>query len=265
MAEPNITVLVPTLEFDRFTKDAVDSVLADRSGGRVEVSLVLDGPQSTIPDWVRRAEIKLQFTGHRSGAASSLNLARLVAQSPIIARLDADDLSYPGRFGAQIYELEHGAVVVGTGAALVDEQSVEIGVIPTRRGDPRQALLHNNPFVHSSIMMKAEYFDKVGGYDASCIRMQDYDLLLRLALLGRMTILQERFVGYRLHQGQSSRVMKGFPRLMRRISAGRSALAAELAVPAAKQFARNSFFVASQAARYAGLRKPGYYRGIGPV
>lgn len=261
-----IGVLIPTLAFDDSTRKAVASVLADRSAGPVIVSLVLDGPSTTpTPDWVKQDGVTLQFTGKRSGTATALNLARSVVDTPVLARLDADDISYPGRFKAQLEAIDRGFVTVGTQGLLIDGSERTIGRMITRHEDkdPRVALLHNNPFIHSSTLFRSDAFDRAGGYDPACIRMQDYDLFLRLALEGPMRIIEDRLVGYRLHEGQSSKKMTGFTSLMRKISAGRSRLASDLGVPWYVQTSRNAFFVASQASRYAGLRRPGYLRGLG--
>lgn len=261
-----VSVLIPTLNFSSMTHDAVNSALSDTSVPAVEVCLVLDGEQPvTIPEWVSNdSRIRFACTNGRSGAAVAINLARELATAPYLARLDADDKSYRQRFGQQIAALDDEVIVVGAMADLLSSTGKVIGIFGKQESidDPRLALLHNNPFVHSSILMRSRDFDAVGGYDSNCVRMQDYDLLLRLALRGSMKILPDRLVGYRIHEGQTNTVMHGFLPLMTHLGRRRVALAASLNKSVSLQHMQNVIFTVSQATRYAGLRKPGYLRGL---
>jgi GT2 family glycosyltransferase len=120
------------------------------------------------------------------------------------------------------------------------------------------AMLRRNAFVHSSVMIRRAALELVGGYDERCVRMQDYDLWLRLASVGGVANLSDELVSYRVHDGMHSRVTSPFGRPARCVLASRIALARHLGRTTARQHAENALWTAAQVLRHAGLRRPRY-------
>ena len=262
MTDSNVTVLIPTLTVDSFLESAVRGSVDD---GAV-VIVVVDGPPQPVPagPW-DQPEVRLVFTGRRQGAATAINMGLSHVETEYVARLDADDLTYRGRFGLQEAYLRANpdCVLVGARGLLVDANGGGLGEYPCGSGeDVRHELLRRNPVLHSSFFVRASDLRRVGGYSESCVRMQDYDLLLRLALLGRIAILKDQLVGYRVHGGQTSRKLSGFVALMTLIMRERIDLARFLGASVVRQRAGNWIYAASQLARYAGLRRAGYERAV---
>lgn len=263
------TYLVPTLEFDEFLKRALNSLKADQSEFGAGVLVILDGSLDdvNVPRWVREEGVELIATGARRGVASALNLGAEFCKTTYIARLDSDDLSFAGRLIKQVDYLEShpNTAVVATCGVLIDEFDRWIGEYPSVvGGDVRTTLLRRNPVIHSSVLFRRDDFLSWGGYDPGCIRMQDYELLLRASAHGAVAILPDRLVGYRIHGGQTSRQASGFGRLMRVISRRRRNLARVLGRGVAAQCARDAVFTSAQLLRYAGLRRPRYELAVRP-
>jgi hypothetical protein len=126
----------------------------------------------------------------------------------LLARLDADDITIPGRLEAQMKVLEGDPriVVVGGQAELIDDSGVTFGVAeyPTDDAQLREALRTANPFVHSATMMRRSAFDAVGGYRSNLAHAEDLDLWLRLAEHGALANLPRPVVRYRIHATQQS-------------------------------------------------------------
>ncbi|WNB85210.1 glycosyltransferase [Cellulomonas sp. ATA003] len=264
---PRLSVVIPCLSLDEYLEDCVSSLSENDCFPDTEVIVVVDGPQPTgVPAGLAELEnVTVIATGARSGSGAATNRGRVEASGQFIARMDADDLSLPGRLDAQLAFLaEHPQVqVCGGGGPLVDDDGREIGHYPAHpQGDARHTLLDRNPVVHSSMVMSAALFDELGGYDPSCIRMQDYELLLRAALRSPIHHFGDLpLVAYRVHGAQTSTRAHGFLRLMRTIHTRRTALARKLGRPRAAQAMSDAVYSAAQAARYAGLRKPRYLMG----
>jgi hypothetical protein len=144
------------------------------------------------------------------GLIASLNRLIDEASAPLIARMDADDLSVPTRFERQVAFLgahaDHG--VVGTWSVDIEEDgSLWSDTFP----DPptsHEALLaaagKQSLLCHTSVMMRRDLVRAVGGYRAAFRHCEDLDLWLRLAGQSRICSMPERLVLYRHSAGQIS-------------------------------------------------------------
>ena len=93
-----------------------------------------------------------------AGLTRSLNRGLGLARAPLVARLDADDTAQPDRLMRQAALLASRPDIglVGTGALEVDAAGRAVGTIVPPEDDVaiRRALIHANPFVHSSVMFR---------------------------------------------------------------------------------------------------------------
>ena len=80
--------------------------------------------------------------------------------------------------------------------------------LPLSYEDVQIALLSDNHFLHSSLMVRTEAMRKIGGYDEKYVYSSDYDLLSRLALSGKIENLPDILMMYRLHDTQISQLYK---------------------------------------------------------
>lgn len=147
-----------------------------------------------------------------AGLAAALNRGISLARGRYIARQDHDDWALPTRLEKQVSFLEThpGHALIGTRA------EIWIGDRPTGRfhdhplGDEalRFELLFNNPFVHSSVMMRKAALDQIGGYTTDPARQppEDYELWSRIARRFRVANLPERLTIYREVPSSMSRV-----------------------------------------------------------
>lgn len=155
----------------------------------------------------RRIQVLDQASNH--GLAASLNSAWRVARGELVARMDADDVSFPTRFEKQVEFLTaHPEVaVLGTAAELAAADGGTFGV--HRRPEWHEVLLRRiyreNPFIHPSVMMRRSFLEALDGYDATLRRAQDYDLWLRGARRFRFHNLQEPLIRYRVRRSFSWR------------------------------------------------------------
>ena len=137
------------------------------------------------------------------GLAATLNRGLSLARGSLIARQDQDDLSYPERLGKQVeyMDLNPDCVLLGTAAEIWvgDKRSDRNHDHPTDHSTLAFDLLFNNPFVHSSVMMRRDVVLRIGGYSTDPGRQppEDYELWSRLARVGKVANLKDRLLVYR--------------------------------------------------------------------
>jgi hypothetical protein len=137
------------------------------------------------------------------GLAAALNRGISLARGRYIARQDHDDLADPSRIAKQVAFLDAHPdhALVGTRAQIWvgDAPSGRFHDHPTEDDILRFDLLLNNPFVHSSVMIRKTALDRVGGYTSDPARQppEDYELWSRIARRYRVANLGERLTVYR--------------------------------------------------------------------
>lgn len=144
--------------------------------------------------------IPLRYNENR-GLSFALNYCLKHAGGRYIARQDDDDYSEPERLAMQVafLELHPDLALVGTNAAIFDDDG-EWGSLVMPEHPSRESFLWNSPFVHPSVVMRADALRSVDGYRVSpeTVRSQDYDLFMRMYAAGwHGANLQEPLYRYR--------------------------------------------------------------------
>jgi glycosyltransferase involved in cell wall biosynthesis len=203
VASPAVSVLMSSYNAGGWLDAAVRSVL-DQTFGDLELIVIDDGSTDGSASRLRaigdpRLRVERQ---PRAGLTRALIRAAALARAPLLARLDADDLSAPDRLARQVAHLgAHPEIgLLGTAAREVTADGRECGVVRPPEADRalRRTLIRRNPFVHSSIVMRRDLVERAGGYDATFPVAQDYDLWLRLSELTRLANLPDVLVTRRL-------------------------------------------------------------------
>jgi glycosyltransferase involved in cell wall biosynthesis len=203
MTAPTVSVLMAVHDGAPWVADAVRSVLGQTLAD-LELIVVDDASTDATPDLLAgitdgRVHVAKRA---REGLTRALNHALGRARAPLVARLDADDVSLPERLARQVAFLErHPDVgVIGTAAREVDARGHELGVVRPPEDDAaiRRALIRRNPMLHSTVMVRRALLARVGGYDETFAVAQDYDLWLRLTAVTRLANLAEPLVVRRL-------------------------------------------------------------------
>jgi len=155
--------------------EAINSIL-NQTYKDFEFIIINDGGEFTLPDDQR---IRVINNEKNIGLTKSLNFALDIAQGEYIARMDADDISYPKRLEEQVKFLDEHPdyILVGTWAEIIDEQgNVKREVKhPCENDVIQRELIKYNPFFHSSIM-----FRRGLRYNENFRYAQDYELYFRL-------------------------------------------------------------------------------------
>ena len=174
-----------------------------------ECVVVDDGDDDRILQVVRLfGDARVRLVRQASaGLTAALIRGLEEARAPIIARLDADDEAVPERLQRQLEFLgaRPEVVAVGTGVEVVSESGLVLSrhsYAPGHDGLVRQLHALLTPLPHSTLMVRRDALEAVGGYRRRFLKAQDYDLLLRLSEFGRLSSLPEALV--RLHASRGS-------------------------------------------------------------
>ncbi|APE27934.1 Glycosyl transferase, group 2 family protein [Aurantiacibacter gangjinensis] len=199
----------------RFLAPAIESVLA-QSFTDFEF-LILDdgsgdGTAAILADYAARDARIRPIIRENRGLIASLNQLLDEARSPLVARMDADDICLPDRFAKQVAFLsahpDHS--VVGCWAEDIDEDGrawpVQHPDHPLMHTEMEEALREGRSvLVHPAVMYRRDLVRRVGGYHAAFRHCEDFDLWLRLANQTKMANLPERLLRYRHYAGQVSK------------------------------------------------------------
>lgn len=201
---PTISVILPVYNGGRHLEEAVRSVLA-QTFRDFEAIVINDGSRDNSLDILQRLaaeddRIRLISRENR-GFVPTLNEALSLARGRYIARMDQDDVCDPERFERQLQRLEAepDLVAVGSRVIAIDPENRVLGLerMPLKHEHIDELhLCGHSGICHPAVMMRADVLRKIGGYrDVSPV--DDYDLWLRLAEVGRLANIQQPLLKYR--------------------------------------------------------------------
>jgi glycosyltransferase involved in cell wall biosynthesis len=207
---PILSVLLPTRNNLSTLQAAIRSILS-QSPGNMEV-IVIDSGHDGTAEWLNTlADSRVVYLyEERRGLGTALNSGLAHARAPLVARMDADDVALPGRFGAQLAFLEsHPEVaIVGTQFTfLIGDSTVPATRLPLNHEEIRRHLLRGSCVLcHPTIMFRAEIARRLGGYRIPGMG-EELDFFLRLSECGQAANLTESFHLYRLNTQSASMKM----------------------------------------------------------
>jgi glycosyltransferase involved in cell wall biosynthesis len=203
---PKVTVLMSVYNGERFLHESIESILG-QTWSDFEFLIINDGCTDNSRDIIlsfNDPRIRLVDNLSNIGLTKSLNRGLQLAQAEYIARQDADDISFPGRLERQVQFLDEypDVALLGTRARAIDEngkpRKTNLLRIPVSLLAIRWYLMFQNAFIHSSVMFRRSIvWKKLGGYDESFVRAQDYELWSRTARSFKVENLSDVFIDYR--------------------------------------------------------------------
>lgn len=225
-----VSVVIPMYRGEKTIRQSLESVL-NQDVAACEIIALDDGSpdecgeivKSMIPLAINK---RVSLYKHENrGLARTLNRGIEMARGKYIARQDQDDLVMEGRLAKQKAFLDKNPdiAMVGTWAQIYVDQapSNRFHRHPTSPDALKLFLLFDNPFVHSSVMIRADVLHSIGGYSEDPERQppEDYELWSRIARKYQVANLPELLTIYREMPGSMSRTGENpFLRKVLRIS-----------------------------------------------
>lgn len=202
-----ITVLMPAFNAAPYISQAIESVL-QQTFEDFELIIVNDGSTDTTEEIINSyndPRIRLMSQSNK-GVAEALNTGLMAAKGKYIARVDADDICMPERLQIQyeFFQKNPEYVLVASDVDYMDEQgnfvfkfyNTDFGY---SNEEINKRFYKYCPFIHSSVMYRAEPIKAVGGYNKFAIAFEDYFLWSKILGAGKVCNLPFSLMKIRLN------------------------------------------------------------------
>lgn len=194
---------------------AFDSSVGGQTLPPAEVIIVQDGPvgdplTAELDRLVAESSVPVEVVRltRNVGLTEALNAGLAACRYPVIARMDADDVSVADRFERQWALIAAGADLVGTGMVEFERDPDVLGarrVPPVGSDRIRDHARTHNPFNHPTMMYRRAAIEAIGGYEPFG-KMEDYWLGIRMIASGARTEnIADPLLKYRVGSGAFER------------------------------------------------------------
>lgn len=205
LPNPKVTVLMSVYNGERYIDEAINSILT-QTFTDFEFLIINDSSTDTTSDIIQGyndPRIKIITNEENLGLTKSLNIGLRKAKGKYIARMDADDISFPCRLEVQYSFMQtHNDVGATFGWVEVINENGETIRLNNSRHSPEEIyyiLNFRNCLAHSTAMISREIIEKVGGYNELIITAQDYELWNRISKKSKIVKINQYLVKWREH------------------------------------------------------------------
>lgn len=213
-----VSVIIPAYNCESYILRAVESAI-EQTYQDWEIIVVDDGSTDNTRQVLEPYSDLIQYVYQENqGAAIARNRACELAKGEFLAFLDADDFFLPEKLEKQVacFDADSSLGMVQNGWLIVDENGKDISpIMPWKevaKLDLETLVLYK--FVRpSAMMLRRQWWERLGGFDPRFPPTEDLDFALRLALKGCKSIwLKEILTCYRQH---STNLMSGGTKMMK--------------------------------------------------
>lgn len=207
-APPRVSVVVPVYNAQAHLPEAIGSVLR-QTFRDFELIAVDDGSSDRSPailrDYERRDPRVRVISRPNTGIVGALNDGIAAAKGSVIARMDADDVCLPDRFGRQLAYLDAhpDCVLLGAMVTVIDPHGLPLyeseRLLEHEELDRELMKGRGGVIRHPVAMIRRDALERAGGYRPQYQWAEDLDLFLRLAEVGRIANLPDTLLLYRQH------------------------------------------------------------------
>lgn len=211
---PTVAFIISVYAGDRadWLREALESVLNQTvPSEQVHLAICADGPlpealDACLAEFEHRIHRLIRLPENRGLAVALNTLIDALDDEAFVFRLDADDLCLPDRVERQIRFLEQNPEVMLCGSSIQEftetpDQKGLLRTYPEETDSIRKYILKANPFAHSTVCFRREFFDVVGTYNEDFPLRQDIELWFRaVALDVPMANLREPVLLFRVSE-----------------------------------------------------------------
>lgn len=205
-----VSVIIPTYNYGRFIKEAIDSALG-QTYAPLEVVVVDDGSTDDTSAVVAEfGELVRYIKQENAGVCAARNRGVTKSSGELIAFLDADDIWEPTKLEKQVVKFDDPDVgLVHCGMRVFDSVSgdtIEFHLEGSEDDTVENLLLWKQPLIvgpGGTVMTTRQAFDESGGFDTRAKVGEDWDLCYRIARRHKVGFVAEPLVNYRSHGGSA--------------------------------------------------------------
>jgi len=202
---PIVSVVIAVYNGEKYLRETLESLCAQTLEAW-ECWIVDDGSNDATVSIVetycqKDKRFRLIKTPGRQGPYIAANLAFPHCAGKYIARTDADDISLPERFSTQVSYMElHPEIKVcgGWHFNLLEEGGTKLRHYETDPVFLRWQLLFRCTIVHSTMMLRKDWFESIGYYPSKRLA-QDWYIWQRAAREEVLHVICEPLILWRIH------------------------------------------------------------------
>jgi glycosyltransferase involved in cell wall biosynthesis len=204
---PLISIIMPVFNSEKYIKQAIESIL-DQSYKKFEFIIIDDASSDStfeILNAYSKTDKRIHLFRNRKnlGVTKTLNLALTHSSGKYIARMDADDWSYPDRLELQVVLMEKNPNVVVSGSYVaVCDANLKIKYIRKYHHSDKEIRKHifrYSPFAHPATIWNSSVIKKEL-YNEILTTCQDYELYFRMGKIGKFMNIDKELLKLRLHE-----------------------------------------------------------------
>lgn len=229
--DPAVSVVMVVCNVDRFLAESIESILGQTfedfefiiaDFGSTDQSRSIVSSYAAKDKRIRFCEIPpCSLVAARNSTCS-------LARGQYLAIMDADDVSMTDRIALGVEFMDKHPEVGMLGGiaqsinALGNPLPVRVHAAPVQDPEIKAALAIGSPFCHSTLLIRREAFQSVGGFREVFAQAEDYDLMLRISERCQCAGLPTVVLKYRFHPCQIS-IQKQMRQTLCRLAARASA------------------------------------------
>ncbi|HEX7190201.1 MAG TPA: glycosyltransferase family 2 protein [Thermoanaerobaculia bacterium] len=207
MAQPLVSVIVPSYNQGRFLRETLDSILG-QDYRPLEV-VVIDGASKdetieVLRSYADRGELRWSSEPDR-GVVDAVNKGLSRVSGEIVAIQSSDDCFTPGAIAKAVAAFVPGVVMVIGEVEYIDAGSRHVGETKLPPFTIETYLAKRTFVPQPAAFFTREAAQRAGGWQDDVSYAADADYYLRIAALGRVVKLEEILGRYRYHEDQRDR------------------------------------------------------------
>jgi glycosyltransferase involved in cell wall biosynthesis len=198
---PKVSVVLAAYNEEDNICSAIESIIS-QTYQSWEMILVDDSSSDStlelMNEYRKYDNITILSNTKNCGLAKSLNYGISKSSGMYIARMDADDRSFPERLFLQMrfMETNKDVDVLGSSASYIGND-MRIVRMPKTHETIRSHIAKSSPFIHPSVIYKRSFIERLGGYSENSLRAEDYDLWYRGLDSSKYHNLDEPLIEYK--------------------------------------------------------------------
>lgn len=198
---------MPAYNAALYLRPAIESILR-QSFTNFEFLIINDGSKDDTLAIARSySDQRIRIISQdNKGLIDTLNMGIAEAKAPVIARMDADDISHANRLEAQISFLKDHPdyILLGSEANIIDKEGDFVfRLLPPgfEHQEIVKAAEHECPFIHPSVMFVKQAVIDAGGYPKNALTFEDHLLWKKMLSVGKGYNMKQVLVDYRFNPG----------------------------------------------------------------
>ncbi|MDR1503608.1 MAG: glycosyltransferase [Prevotella sp.] len=209
---PEITVLMPVRNGEKYIKEAIDSILK-QSFIDFELLIIDDGStDNTISIIKTYSDSRIRLIKQKPNFIKALNKGLNLAEGEFIARMDADDIMHTERLRIQYKRMRSYPDISVSASWIKQFRDNSVLLPPFQFGNgyiehPILKMLKNNILAHPSVMIRKSFLSEQKLKYQNYPQAEDYKLWFEIAKAGGKFFVEPQYLlNYRVSDTQISAI-----------------------------------------------------------